>query len=369
MTSLADALLVRSSDQVRADLFASLLAKGIDATGFPGLSFHRALLEVDVNAKAKLEQLKADLTNAGFITTAALAGDDWLDRAAYGFNRVRRMPATRAVWTVTLRNNGSGGPFPLNAGAVRLALASSSSTTFTSIENRTLASVPGSTVDVQFACDVAGDGGNIAPNVLVTSLAGVTIAGAVLVAAGANQESSPALVTRCLAQWGAGSAGGNADAFAQWIAGAFLEQGLTSSITKYRIDDTNPLGPGSVALYLANDAGPATAGELAIVNPYVQKRRTLGTGTWGVFAAAALTLTIGGTLYVSGNVNALADALASLVALASTTPLGGKLYKAEVIAALMSVGGAYNVSLPALADVTTLDASQVLTLASSLVLG
>jgi uncharacterized phage protein gp47/JayE len=370
-TTLSQALAIRAAEQARADIFTELAGVGIDATGWDDRSVHRALVELDARARSKGDAIRADLVRAGFLDTAALAGDEWVDRLALGFYNLTRMPSTRAIHTVRFTNNASGGPYPLNLGQVQaLAGLGSGVVSFRNSEVRTLAAGAGKFVDVQFTADLGGLVGNVpigAINRLATGLPGVTVASTELVKAGAEAESNANLVARCRARWSAGSAGGSRDAFIQWIAEAFLAQSLTSTLTKYRLDDSNPNGPGSVDLYLASDAGPATLTELGIVDPYIQKRKTLGTGFWRSLAAIPFIYSVDVTIFAANNPNATTDAAIALSNVAASVPLGGTLYFAELVAALMAVRGATNVVVPP-GDIQLLP-SQVLEIAGTISAG
>ena len=129
------------------------------------------------------------------------------------------------------------------------------------------------------------------------------------------------------------------------------------TVTRWKVRDDNPNGPGTTKVVLANASGPTTGPEVAAVLALLGSRsvRPLGSGALQVIAATALPLTITGTLLLDGsNAAAITQANAALVALGNSYDLGPAiLYLDRVIATLMGIPSVVNiVTLDLAADLT-----------------
>jgi hypothetical protein len=178
---------------------------------------------------------------------------------------------------------------------------------------------------------------------------------------GRDAEALVSLKTRCDERWADLSFDATAERFARIIRDAFEADDQTNPITRIYVDDTNPDGPGSVWVYMARDATPATADDVLLVDAYVTPRWGAGHGPFASFAAAVLTITITGTIKgPSNSASALTQASAALDALAPTYAIGGAIvYAEQVRSALMAgVTGALNVTLT-LAEETTITAGSI----------
>ncbi len=365
LVPLTDALTARDAATIRQAILDALTAKNVVATGWSAMAVQRALIEIEADSEAKQEAIRATVAAAGFLDTAAIAGDDWLDLLAKGFFLVIRQPATKAIHQFALTNVvGTAGRVLRNGALV-------STTGSTPLVFRYLggvvADVPGSGGNIPAGSSLVFSGSGLVGCVVTNPAIGDT--GTSLVAAGADRESNANVIARCRGMWAVNSAGGSSLEIPNWIAAAFDAAGLTSTITKYRLDDASPFGPGSMALYCASDAGPATTSELDIVRAYILPRQTLGGGSWRILAPEEQIVTIGGTLFASGNPNAVSDAGQALVALEAEVPLGGTLYRSAIIQKLMEVFGVINVRLDTPPGDVVLAPGQVLVVAPDLVLG
>ncbi len=136
--------------------------------------------------------------------------------------------------------------------------------------------------------------------------------------------------------------------------------GETPTITRHSIDTSNPFGPGSIGVYLANASGPATNDEVDIVDAYLQERKALGSGELRVEAAVAQNVEVVAVLYQTGNADAVAEAIAALTELQNDFDVGGTLYLDELTQTLMGIDGVYDVTITLPAGNTVLDATEVL---------
>ena len=239
--------------------------------------------------------------------------------------------------------------------------------------------VLGSTVDVTVAAQVAGAAGNIGNNAtlaLVTAYPGLSVTNPVIGSTGTwittrgqNVEALPKLAQRCYERWADLAEGTSAERFARLVRLAFTSAGLTNPITRIYVDDSNPLGPGSVELHLATDAGPASGDEVTRVQNYIHhptdstlRRWSTGQGTLQASAAGTLAIPVTGTIKgPADSASALVQASAVLAALAPTYAIGGAVvYLEQIRAALLyGVTGAVNVTLTLPAGDTTITAGAI----------
>ncbi len=361
------------TQQQRLDgMYALASTLGVDIVGVQAERMFSVLYEIEAQAKAKEDNLRVQVAMGGFLDTVVQAGSAWVDLIAGGWFNLFRASATQTVGIASLTCGALavGG----NVGAQQQRFLSSSGVMFDNAEPFTV--VPNATVPVVLEAvpDFAGTAGNVPvgltwqnlPTLTNCTLTNPGMAGSWITAAGVNAEADDSLVKRCLARWAATSYGGAASAYREWINAAFAYVGLTNPINRVGVDDTNPNGPGSTDIYLADTAGPATVAELATVNSYLQPRRSLGTGPLRVLPAPALSVPIVASVY--GNTNAVALAAALLQGLEANVDLGGTIFWAELNALLMGIPGVRNVTLssPAPVNDITLSGYQVPTFAPTI---
>ncbi len=364
MTTFEEATTARTAEEVRDDLLAALVAEGVAATGWDSVAVHRAILEADAAARAKEESYRVLIAKAGFLRTAADAGDAWLDLLAAGFFNRTRAPATRAVHRVRFTNATAAGPYVLEASAQVVATVAGTTFRNTPLDDPdfshigTLFAGVGQTVDVDFTAEVDGSAGNAPTGTvlkLVTAIPGVTVVNTEILEPGRDAESNAALLLRCLSRWAATSYAGCLEAYVQWVREAFTgpddaPTGVESPITKVYADDTNPNGPGSTDVYLATDAGAATVEQVAQVDAYLQPRRGLGTGPLRTFAGTEVAVPISVKVFATKAVAAAVEA--GLLTLNADTAMGGRLFVAEIIQRSQDVDSVFNtIVLSPLTDV------------------
>ena len=370
MTSLLTLFSPRSQSTVLAQMYTQAAALGVDVVGVQAERLFTALYQIESLAKSTEDSLRVQVAQAGFLDTVILAGTAWVDLIASGWFGLTRAPATytMGLGALTCGPLATGGNVP----ALQARWQSSTGVAFTNGEAFTI--TPNSVVPVVLQAIVSGTTGNVPTGVTWTNTTVLTnctltnpgSGGSWITGAGVATEADATLVARCLARWAATSYGGAASAYRQWINDAVTAAGLTNPITRIGIDDTNPAGPGSTNVWLADAAGPATAAELALVTPYLQARRGLGTGPLGIAAAPAITLPVVASIY--GNTNGVALGSAALQALQATVPLGGTIYWAELLATLYNLPGVRNVqlSIPVTGVDTLLPGYDVVTFAPTL---
>jgi hypothetical protein len=323
MTTLAEALSSKSEADVLLDLFAGMDAYGVDAAGFPAFSVPSALAALDARALAHEQAIRVALVKAGFGDLAASAGDEWVDLLVYSWYQRTRVAATAARWLFNLTASVGAGTISATAGEL---IAVAGEVQFTNIA--ALQVPDGQTIPAEFVAITKGATGNIFPGTIegfVVGKSGLSVSNPAsgLLYAGRDAERNAAYIARGRAQLAATSSGGSRDAYLAWAVEAFVAAGYDPTITKIAVDDTNPRGPGTTDLYVANAAGPATPTEIEVLNDYLQPRRGLGTGSLLVIPAPFLVVPVVAALYVDGNEAAVAQATARLAQLQADIPLGG----------------------------------------------
>jgi len=207
--------------------------------------------------------------------------------------------ATTAVGKVLLTDVG-GGPHSIAVGGVVITTDAGNQYTNTDDGGGTLA-LNGS---LELTFQAAEPGGVYSvPNgttlSLVTDLPTVTVAtstqlsGTWLTTAGADEETDAAFLARCIAQWALLSVASPADYYAAKATAA------APTVSRVKVKDDNPNGPGTVEVVIANSGGTATAGEILLVDTALQAERSVGSGTLTVVSAATTTVTITATVYVA----------------------------------------------------------------------
>lgn len=327
---------------------AATLPYPVDIRGMQPERIGHAWMQVESRAHEQYQIRRRDIILSGWHRTAR---GDGLTMLARGFFQLERYPATQAVQRVRYADVAGVGPVVRAAGeSVPFA---DNGQEFRNIAGFTIPL--NGFVDVDVKAEVAGALGNVdsgtitrlrAPIVGV-SVSNPAIAGQAnaLVTAGRNIETDNQLGDRMEDRWGSVGAGGNAAAYRFWVTESFDVDGIVSTITRIKILDANPYGPGSIGVVVANASGTATAPELARVEAYLTTRKALGSGQLQVHSASAQDQLVSGTIsietgYVASEV--ISAAQAALDTYESEFAISGTLYRAEIIQRVMAVPGVYN---------------------------
>lgn len=362
-TTLAQALTVGTPDALNTSLLAALAAAGADAAGFSPFSVSAQLPAQIANARATEQNIRATLVQAVLGDYAGNIPAAWVTRTAKAWFGVDRIPATKArfLWPVTSAAGTITKPS-------RQAIADGSSCLF---ENVTPINVTAGTAQlVEFEARTAGTVGNVSPGSVVgfqvgASGLGITSPAGSLIAAGRPEESNVELFARGRARFPSTSLAGNSAAFDYWIPTA------ATTITRWAVDDSNPNGPGSTDVFAANAAGPATVGELAALDAYLQPLRGKGTGPLRVLAAPALTLSPGVIIRATSTAGVAAAAAGVFSSLSASVPLGGGvggvLFLDSIRKPLLAIATVYELLFSGIDEETALPGYNVLTLTPSIV--
>lgn len=311
----------------------------------------RAWLEVESKSHEQYQIRRRDIINSGWLRTAK---GDSLTLVARGFFQLERYPATQAIHQMRLTDVSGVGPVNVAAGE-RVAYASNGQ----EFRNVSALVVPlNGYIDGEWKAEVAGANGNVDSYTILglrAPIVGVSVSNPrvsgepnSITTAARNSETDGQLATRCEDRWGSVGAGGNAAAYRFWVTESFDVDGLVSSITRIKVLDANPYGPGSIGVVIANASGGATGAELTRVGDYLLERKALGSGELITSAATAQSQLISGVVHVApGYVvsEVVAAAEAALDTYESEFSISGTLYLAEIIQRVMAVDGVFNFTL------------------------
>lgn len=351
--TVAQATATKTQTSILAEMYADAETLGVDVVGVQAERMFRALFELESRAKRAEVDIRVAVALSGFLDTSA---GPWLTLLAKGVFTLDRGPATRAIRGIAIAATAAaiGGTVSAKQMLVQTVVNSKASR-WRNVNDFII--VPGSTVGpFLFEAVDLGSAGNFpegASFTLVSTLAGVTAIDAGFKAGtgtqfGVDEESDATLRKRCRAQWPATSLWGTRLAFARYIQEAFDAAGVTNTITRFALDDTNPNGPGSYDIYLANVLGPATAEEVAIVQAYFDTIEKSGSGPVRVFAAIAKNITL--SVQLKGSTDT-ATATTLLTNMLSTVSLGGIVYYSEIGGTLQPTPGGQGEAMPGLYDI------------------
>lgn len=357
----ANALLVPTVDDETADLLSRF--PGSILAGWSDDAPQRQLVAADAQAiqfemlqraaiayaasPQQVRLLRAFYVANGYDTaTAASLASSWVDLALTWY-QTARLPATFAQWAVPLVATSTQ---TIDANSV-LVLQAADGTFFLSNQiGSAVVLTSGNSFKgtVNFIARVAGTTGNVPRNSILyvnQAPAGVSVdltIAQTLVSPARDAESDDDALDR---------AAGNGATSGRWgtLAGVltvggwrFVMQtpsaGGVASLTRIFVDDTNPFGPGTVGITVANAAGAPTAQELAIAVAQGVRYSIAGGPIATVGAAVVLTLLITVILKTDGS-----NALAADQCRSALVQLGGKtgdvLYVDDVTVVCKSIPG------------------------------
>lgn len=347
---LSDILKRPTQTEGENTVLGMLASVGFPATSWQPKSLPRTFVKALVTVWIDLADLVGNIAAGGLLKYAPDADDGWLDLCAESQYQEERAPAVSTVGKATL-SNFLDSPYVIAVG--QLWAQDQAGHRFTNTTGGTLAAgtlVPpsASTLQLEWKAESPGAAYNIAPGTLTrlaTPLPGVTITNPALsgsstwiTTSGADEESDESLVERCQTKWATLGTGAASLAYIAWARQAL------PAITRVRVDDANPDGPGTVRVYLATAGGVPSSGEVDVVDMYIQARRAC-TATVTVVAAAVATITVNATIYVYSAyaTTAPTEAAAAVTALAQKAVIGGTVYLSNICAALSSPAGVRNV--------------------------
>lgn len=357
---------VPTQDEEETTLLGMMDVAGLPTTAWAPKSVPRTLVKLFAKVGVTIAEATKALAKGGYLATA---DDAWMPYVVESAYAETAKPATSTVGQATLTNN-SGSPIVIAIG--QLWAQDASGRRFTNTTGGTLLGTGGSTLTGTWQAESPGAGYNL-PNDTLTSLAtplpGVTIGnpaigttGTWITSAGSDAEKGADLAERARGKWATLGTGGPAPAYAAWARAA------STTVTRVKVDDTNPDGPQTVHVYLANATGAATPTEIATVDAALQAKKAV-TARVTTSAATPHLLSVTATIYVQSaySTTALPDALENLTALGQTPDIGETIYLSEFIGALTSPTGVVRAELHYPIATPVFGANEVLTLSVSVV--
>jgi len=380
MPTYAEAITITDATTLQGQLTTDLADEGVTVTGFSPTSAARGLIALDARALAYEQAVRAEVVRSVLLENPDNRDAAWIDRKVVGFFRVTRLEETRAVHVFTLTNqSATGGPYTIKAAGsggpgASIEAQAANGVRFRNITGGVLQAGIGQELVLEFEALTAGLAGNIGPGEIFKILGGAvpgveisTLPDSIIQAA-RDRETNSQYVNRALGRWGTLAAGGHPTAVEFRILSG------VETITKIGVRDDNPNGPGSVDVYLANAAGPATLDECtdaaAVFGPY----EPLGSrGLWRYLPAIAKTVAVTGTIELDGtNANAIANAESALALLVAQWPMqAGKKLDEKLVGGIVRGGefeeylipgfrGVADADLSSPVDDTILDVAEVL---------
>jgi phage-related baseplate assembly protein len=356
--------------QVQQSIYGVLGTVGVNTTSWkPGAVVRTMIVAVSV-VLSSLTQLTAKIARSGFLE---LAEGVWLTLVAHYVYNVDRFAATFAPGFITLTNAG-GGVYSPNADDLVFSNPSTGKT-YRNTTTFTLGAM--ATITVPILAVEAGSSSTSAPgaiSVLETTLLGVTCSNG-LALVGRDEESDPALRTRCSEKLGALSPFGPWDAYANAVRNTTRADGSSTAVTRVR---TVKNGYGDVTTYVATPSG-AVAGtvgdlttDLGLVDEQIQQFAAPLAVTADTQSATPLSISVAYEVWCynttgltqAGLLAAIATRLATFM---STQPIGGNIAPPSVsgqvfVDAIRTVIGA---SLPQIFHVLVTTPSADVAIASS----
>lgn len=259
------------SDLITVETKQAIYERAIDIAtdlGLPVTSWQpgdptRSQYWLEAETLATFETIMSGYITSGFLDLAAAdtARYNWLVVMAYQVYGYVADEATYATTTVTL-TNGGGGLFEIEAGDLTLK-SSTTDKTYTNTTGGTLASGPGTTLDITVVADEAGSDSTASAteiDTMVTTLLSVTCSNATA-AIGTDAESAESIVEGCRDKLGSFSPNGPPDAY-DYVARNSDLTGTTNVTRSRTFSDTTT---GDVDVYLAGPSGAVAGADVTLV--------------------------------------------------------------------------------------------------------
>lgn len=288
-------------DDAKQSLLSLLGTVGFAATSWQEGSAPLACVELSAEIWARLSQVAVFLKTMGLNDTSA--GDALSKFSKSQYNNFRGL-ATTAQRTTALSCTATAGPYTLNPGDV--VIEHPDGQTYRNIDDGGLVypvTLPsgGSVSGFTFEAEVAGSDSNKASGtvtVLVTTMAGVTVASDLIKRDGEDVETDDRLRERNTTKWALLT---GFELIRDAVINIVLSAG--NGITTVAVDDTNPRGAGTFDVYVAGDLATAGTDDVIAAQALLDKY-VMGSGppTYRDLVKAAIEqpVDITGTVYFKG---------------------------------------------------------------------
>ena len=301
MTTLAELFAPRSADAITAEQLAALAAALFPVDSWASGSAARSLVRADAASLARVEAVVAQLAKGAYGSTAAQAGEGWIDLFAESRFDLTRIAATYAAGEVVLTVASGAGPFAVAAGGL---LVSDGVRRWRSTEKVTTNITSAMPVTFSVRAELSGTDGNAANNtitrILSPALPGVTCNNPVigststwLSASAIDREGDAALLARCLARWATLGSGFTRDAVAYWCRSAKTTSGANAGATRVSFGPVP--GDGTYTVYVAGASGVLAGPAVTAIQTELDLRKPI-TDTPTVVAATQASITCTGTV-------------------------------------------------------------------------
>lgn len=351
MTMTFDELLTPTTQEDELAALMGALPAGFAVESWRDGDVAKTLIEIDAQALAEATVVRTAIARGGLLDEAE---GDWLALLAEQVFQVIKNLATVATRDITLTAAAAAGPYTISPGS--LWMSSDDGLRFVSTNVDPLTLDKGGTLALVVSAESPGSIYNSSPvTSLVTSLAGVTVADNGTATPGTDDETDAALRSRCRNRWPALGTGSPAGAYDLWAKSA------SSSVTRTKVAPSGTVA-GGVDVYLAGASGGVDSPVVTAVATYIAARAPLGSVpnvASATNSAQALTAVLHGKAQYE--TAALAASEAAFRALIAATDIGGTIYQAAKIEALMSADGVENATISVGAADVTLSATQVAT--------
>jgi len=304
VASITELTTPRTADQIVTAELATLTSGGFAVDAWAPGDPARTLILADAQALTVAEGTVASLALGAYGSTAAQAGEGWLDVFMASRFDLARVEATYAVGQVRLTVASGAGPYTIPAGAL---LVSDGTLRWRSTNTIGVNITSAAAVNISVRAEIAGTGGNVAngsiTRILSPANAGVTCANPVIGATSTwlsanaiDREGDGAYLARGVARWATLGSGFTRDAVAYWCRSATLDgTPATANAGCTRIAFGPVTGDGAYTVYVANATGPLGGASVVAVQAELDLRKPL-TDTPTVAAATQSTITVTGTV-------------------------------------------------------------------------
>lgn len=363
MTTYAEASTPTTKETYRSRILATMAAppaplQPAPVAGWSNSAPQRINVEDFAGFEADESALRAKVASTISPQTAVSAGADWVAAALGWFNETF-IQALPAVWDVPFTCAAASAPLTVDNRSVIQIQATGGAIFVLTQETAVVFNSAGSYAGtLRFTARTAGTGGNVAGSTItngkiLTGPAGLSIAGSspTQITQGRDVETPQQAITRCLGKWARLGAGWTRQAFDYLIPTA------APTVTRWRVEDDNPLGPGTVRVTIAGASAPSTDDEVATVQAYLGSSaiRPLGSGGVTVVKASADALTVNVTIQGDGsNADLGSDAAAAGLALAAAFPIGPATLDNVLLESVLLGGGYTSIRIIAGAEILTI---------------
>lgn len=348
--SLSELLATKTADQVLQLMLDALVGRGFVTNDWSSGGFERTLLEVEALSQSDLWLALSDLAKGGY---GEFAEGNFLDLWGQDTFSLERKPALNNTRLLRLTCASFAGPYTIIPNQLWAGNQASGGLRWQNTTGGLLN--PSSTLDLEFIAEFAGSQYNVATNTinfLLTPLPGVTVtnlSGTVLVA-GVDAESDANYRERIRLQWAKLSVGRIAD----YYRSVALDSDAT--ITKCVVLDQHPRGPNSADVVIAGETSLSPT-VISNADDVIQEVRAIGAD---ILTYEATDLPVARTYsidVIAGNLVSVQDAHnASIAQLNAELQIGGTLFHARIIEALMVTGVRNVVAVTSSADINPADA-------------